>query len=163
MTRWFILALISLAVLLLQTTLVPFLAVGTIVPDLVLIWIVTLGIARGHTTASTVGFFLGLGLDLLAGDDGMLGLSSLTKTVAGFLAGYTFNENKTKQNLGSAQFPLTIAVVSLVHNLLYFVIFLQGTDISWNDAIVRHGVPATAYTVLVSLIPMFILARRNHS
>lgn len=163
MTRWFILALISLAVLLLQTILIPFVAVGTIVPDLILIWVVVLGIARGQITASTAGFFLGLGLDLLAGDDGMLGLSSLTKAVAGFLAGYTFNENKTMQNLSSAQFPLTVAIVSLVHNLLYFLIFLQGTDISWNDAILRHGIPATAYTVLVSLIPMFIMARRNRS
>jgi len=163
MTRRLIIALVSLTILLLQTTLVPFIAVGTIVPDLVLIWVIALGIAYGQITASTAGFILGLALDVLAGDDGMLGLSSLCKAVAGFVAGFTFNENKTIQSLSSAQFPLVVAIVSLVHNLLYFVIFLQGTDISWNDAIVRHGIPATAYTVLVALIPMFIMARRHRS
>jgi len=163
MARPFLLLVISLAVLLVQTTAIPFVAVGTIVPDLVLIWIVYLGIARGPVTASTAGFFLGLALDILAGEDGMLGLSSLTKAVAGFLAGYTFNKNKTAQTLSSAQFPVIVAVVSLVHNLLYFIIFLQGTDITWNDAIVRHGIPATVYTVLVALLPMFILARRYRS
>jgi rod shape-determining protein MreD len=163
MARSLILLIISIVVLLAQTTVIPFIAVGTIVPDLVVIWIVYLGITRGQITASTAGFFLGFALDILAGEDGMLGLSSLTKAVAGFLAGFTFNENKTTQTLSSAQFPVIVAVVSLVHNLLYFVIFLQGTDISWDNAIVRHGIPSTVYTVLVALIPMFIIARRNHS
>lgn len=158
-----IIIVISLGVLIVQTTAIPFIAVGTIVPDLVVLWIVYLGITRGQVTASTAGFLLGLALDILAGEDGMLGLSSLTKAVAGFLAGYTFSENKTQQTLSSAQFPLIVAVVSLVHNLLYFIIFLQGTDISWDNAIVRHGIPATVYTVLVALIPMFIIARRNRS
>ena len=161
MTRWFIIALISLAVLLLQTTLIPFVAVGTIVPDLILIWVVVLGIARGQITAATVGFVLGLGLDLLAGDDGMLGLSSLTKTVAGFMAGYTFNENKTMQNLSSAQFPLTVAVVSLVHNLLYFVILLQGSGIRWWNAALFYGIPGMLYTTAVGVLPMFVIARKH--
>jgi rod shape-determining protein MreD len=92
---------VSLLALLAQTTVVPHLAIGTIVPDLLLIWIVYLGISRGHVSAMTAGFFLGLLMDILAGDDGMLGLSSLTKTAAGFLAGYTFNENKVVQILSA--------------------------------------------------------------
>ena len=95
MLRFFITIGVSLLVLLVQTILVPYLAIGTIVPDLVLIWIVYLAITRGHIAATTAGFFLGLTMDILAGDDGMLGLSSFTKTLAGFLAGYTFSENKT--------------------------------------------------------------------
>ncbi len=163
MTRPLLLIVISLAVLLVQTTVIPYVAVGTIVPDLLLIWIVYLGITRGHVSASTAGFFLGLMMDILAGADGMLGLSSLTKVVAGFIAGYTYNENKTIQTLTSAQFPLIVGAVGLMHNLLYFVIFLQGTDISWNSVVLRHGIPATVYTVLVSLFPMFIYARRYRS
>lgn len=151
---------ISLAVLLLQTTLVPYVAVGGIVPDLALIWIVYLGITRGQIAASTAGFLLGLLLDVLAGGDTMLGLSSFAKALAGFLAGYTFNENKITQILSGAQFPGILAGVSLVHNLVYFLIFLQGSDLSWNDAIVFYGIPTTVYTVLVSVIAVFIFARR---
>jgi len=159
MARSLLLPAISLLILLAQTIVVPFVAVGTIVPDLILIWVVFLGITRGPVAGSTAGFFLGLLADILAGDDGMLGLSSLTKTIAGFLAGYTFNENKTVQTLTSAQFPLIVAVVGLVHNLLYFIIFLQGTDISWEDAIVRLGLSSTVYTALVALLPLFIFSR----
>lgn len=151
---------ISLIVVLVQTTLVPYIAVGGIVPDLALIWIVYLGISRGHVAASTAGFLIGLLLDILSAGDTMLGLSSLTKSLTGFLAGYTFNENKTTQIVSGPQFPAILTALSLVHNLVYFVIFLQGSDLSWNDTIVLHGIPSTVYTVLASVIPVFVFARR---
>jgi rod shape-determining protein MreD len=154
---------ISLAVLLAQTLVIPYIAVGTIVPDLVLIWIVYLAVTRGHIAGSTAGFVLGLMMDVLAGDDGMLGLSAFTKALAGFLAGYTFSENKTIQTLTSSQFPLIVTVTALVHNLLYFIVSLQGSDLAWQISIVRFGLPATAYTGLAALIPMFIFSRRANS
>jgi rod shape-determining protein MreD len=154
---------ISLAVLLLQTLIMPYVAIGSIIPDLVLIWIVYLAVTRGHIAGSTAGFILGLTLDVLAGDDGMLGLTAFTKTLAGFLAGYTFSENKTVQTLTSSQFPLIVTVTALAHNLLYFIVSLQGSDIAWQSAVVRFGLPATAYTGLAALIPMFIFSRRAHT
>jgi rod shape-determining protein MreD len=160
MQRFFFTIGVSLLVLLAQTTVVPHLAIDTIVPDLLLIWIVYLGISRGHVSAMTAGFFLGLLMDILAGDDGMLGLSSLTKTAAGFLAGYTFNENKVVQILSGYQFLLILAAASLVHDLLYFLIFLQGADLAWNEALVRYGLPTTLYTLAAALIPLFVFARR---
>jgi hypothetical protein len=50
-----------------------------------------------------------------------------------------------------------------VHNLLYFIVSLQGSDLAWQTSIVRFGLPATAYTGLAALIPMFIFSRRAHS
>jgi|WetSurMetagenome_2_1015567.scaffolds.fasta_scaffold04719_4 rod shape-determining protein MreD len=150
---------LSLVCLLLQTTIVPSIAIVTIVPDLVLIWIVYVAITRGQIQATTVGFFLGLSLDVFSGGDSMLGLSALTKTMAGFLAGYTYNENKITQYLGGPQFPLILIAVSLVHNLLYFVIFLQGSDILWSAAILQFGLPTTLYTAAVALLPVFVFYR----
>lgn len=154
---------ISLLAILLQTLIVPYVAIGTIVPDLTLIWIVYLAVTRGHIAGSTAGFVLGLALDVLAGDDGMLGLSAFTKALTGFLAGYSFSENKTMQTLTSSQFPLIVTTTALVHNLLYFIVLLQGSDITWQSAIVRFGLPATAYTGLAALLPMFFFSRRAHS
>lgn len=157
------LVLISLAALLLQTLVLPYAAVGTIVPDAVLIWIVYLAITRGHIAGSTAGFFLGLIMDVLLGGDGMLGLSAFTKTLAGFLAGYTFSEKKTLQTLSTSRFPLIVALTALVHNQFYFLVSLQGTDIPLESVVLRYGVPATIYTGLLALLPMFIFARRVRS
>jgi hypothetical protein len=100
-------------------------------------------------------------LDLLSGNDGMLGLTALAKTAGGFTAGYFFNENKTLQTLGSYRFILIIFFVSLVHNLIYFVIFLQGSSAHWWQAILLYGLPAALYTAAFGLIPAFVFARRT--
>ncbi|MBK7259989.1 MAG: rod shape-determining protein MreD [Ignavibacteriae bacterium] len=158
-----LLVLISLAALLLQTMILPYVAVGTIVPDAVLIWIVYLAITRGHIAGSTAGFFLGLILDVLMGGDSMLGLSAFTKTLAGFLAGYAFSENKTLQTLSTSRFPIIVAITALVHNQFYFLVSLQGSDIPLESVVLRYGIPATIYTGLLALLPMFIFSRRVHS
>lgn len=155
--------LISIAALLLQTTLVKFLAIDTIVPDLLLLWIVVVAVRRGQIPATVAGFALGLILDLLSGPDGMLGLAALTKTLAGFAAGYFYNENKVLVTLGSYRLLLLVAAVSLLHNILYFLILLQGSGIGWSDTVLSYGLPTTLYTVLIALIPMFAYARRQLS
>jgi rod shape-determining protein MreD len=152
--------LVSLLLLTLSTTLLKFLSISEIVPDILLVWIVYIAIREGQIAGMTAGFLLGLSIDLLSGPDGMTGLSALTKTVAGFLAGYFYNENKILQTLGGYQFIVAIGVVSLVHNIIYFLIFLQGTDMSWWRMILVYGVPTTLYTVAVGLLPMFVIARK---
>lgn len=160
MRQTFIDIALTLMVVLLQTTIAQYLAVAGFSPDIALIWIVYLSIRRGQITGTVAGFFVGLVLDLLSGNDGMLGLAALSKTVGGFTAGYFFNENKTVQTLGSYRFVLIILSVSLVHNLIYFIIFLQGSGAHWWQAILLYGVPAALYTAAVGLIPTFVFARR---
>ena len=151
---------LTLLFVLLQTTLAQYLAVAGLSPDFTLIWIVYLSLRRGQITGTVAGFFTGLVLDLLSGNDGMLGLAALAKTAGGFTAGYFFNENKTAQTLGSYRFILIILSVSLVHNLIYFIIFLQGSGAHWWQAILLYGIPAALYTAAVGLIPTFVFARR---
>jgi rod shape-determining protein MreD len=151
---------LSLLFLVFQTVLVKFLVIGEIVPDIILMWIVYIAIRDGQIPATTAGFFLGIIMDMLSGQDGMLGVAALSKTVAGFVAGYFHNENKTLQTLSSYEFLIAIAVASFVHNVIYFVIFLQGTTIGLSGAVFRYGVPTTLYTTALGLIPMFAFARK---
>ena len=153
--------LFSVLMVLLQTTLARYLAIEGIVPDLLLIWVVYLALREGQAAATTAGFFLGLLVDLISGRDGMLGLAALSNTVGGFVAGYFHNENKIVQLLGGYQFILIVAVASIVHNVLYFIIFLQGTEVGWLDAVVLYGLPTTVYTAALALLPMFVFSRRS--
>ena len=152
--------LLSLLVLVLQTTVVRFLAIEGIVPDIVLLWIITIAIRRGQIPATIAGFLLGLALDLLSGPDGVLGLTAMTKTVSGFLAGYFYNENKVLQTMGGYQLLLSTALVALVHNLLYFFVFLQGSGLGWAAMMGLYGIPATAYTIAIAVLPMLAYARK---
>lgn len=150
----------STLIIIIHTTLIKFLAIGDITPDILVIWIAYIAIREGQTAGTVAGFALGLMLDLLSGQDGMVGLSSLAKTVAGFTAGYFYNENKTLQTLGGYQFLVALGVVSLVHNLIYFIIFLQGSEIGTWGAVVNYGLPTTMYTAALGLLPMFAFARK---
>ena len=70
---------------LIQSTVVPVLGIGGIVPDLPLVLVVLLALRRGPETGCAVGFTLGLLQDAIVG--GPLGLQALSKAVVGFMTG----------------------------------------------------------------------------
>jgi len=156
-------SLLSLLFLVIDSTLVKFLAIANIAPDILVIWVVYVAIREGQIAGATAGFLIGLTMNLmglLGTSNGMLGLLPLAKTLAGFTAGYFYNENKTYNTLGGYQFIVIVGVSSMVHNIVYFIIFLQGSELSWIQSVLYHGVPATAYTAAVALLPMFAFARK---
>ena len=151
---------LSLVLVVIDSTLIRFLALANIVPDILLIWISYIAIREGQVSSMTAGFFLGLVTAFSGSSEGMVGLAALTKTLTGFLAGYFYNENKTFNTLGGYQFIVIVAVCSFVHNVLYFIIFLEGSGLSWMQSVLLYGIPTTAYTTMIALIPMFAFARR---
>jgi len=152
---------ILLAVVVAYTLLADLVAIAGLTPDLPLVAVVFVALRYGQIPGTLAGFGTGLALDLLSAGDGVMGLSALAKTVAGFLAGYFYNETKTQQLLGGYEFIVLVGAVALVHNVLYFVVLLQGTDIGWGLAILRYGIPSALYTAAASLIPMFIVSRKS--
>ena len=152
------LILITIVLITLQTTIVSFTSIANIIPDVMLIWIVYIAISQGQIPATLYGFAIGLLLDLISGQ--FLGLSALSKTIAGFLAGYFFHENKIELNLAHYQFLIFVGIASLAHNIIYFIIFTQCSDVDLFTAVFRFGLFSALYTTFVATIPMFINARR---
>ncbi len=152
------LTIITLLLVALQTTIVNFTSIANIIPDIMMIWIVYIAITEGQIPATLYGFAIGLLLDLVSGQ--FLGLSALSKTFAGFLAGYFYSENKMQMNLANYQFLVIVGIVSMVHNLIYFIIFTQGSDVGLITAVFRFGIFSALYTTSVASIPMFIHSRK---
>jgi rod shape-determining protein MreD len=150
--------LITVLLVALQTTLIPFLSVANIIPDILLIWVVYTALQSGQIPATVLGFCAGVLVDLLSGQ--FLGLSALCKTVVGFAAGYFYNDNKVNFTIARYQFIVIVATMSLVHNVIYFTVFVQGTDIGLAAAMLRFGLFATIYTTAVALLPWFVFTRK---
>jgi rod shape-determining protein MreD len=150
--------LATIAFILFQTTIIPFAAITNIVPDVLLIWTVYIAIRLGQIPATVAGFIIGLTIDLVSGH--FIGLSALSKTVAGFFAGYFFNENKIDYTLGSYQFLIVVGLSSVIHNVIYFVIFVQGSEIGFWSAIFRFGLFSTIYTLALAVLPVFVYSRK---
>jgi rod shape-determining protein MreD len=151
-------SLAILVLLLLQTTFVPFLSVGGFLPDVMLIWVVYIALTRGQLEAIITGFAVGLLQDAVTIQ--FFGLSALTKTLAGFAAGYFYNDNLTEQTLGSYRFLLIVLLSSFIHNLVYYGIFLQGIQDAVITTMVEFSVATSIYTALMAVFPMFTFVRR---
>jgi rod shape-determining protein MreD len=151
-------ALTALLLIVVHATILNFVTIGNAIPDIILIWVVYVAITTGQLTGTITGFFVGIIVDLLSG--GVLGLSALAKTLAGFVGGYFFNENKIEQTLSTSKFVIAVGIASVLHNAIYFLIFLQGTDVGWARAVALHGIPSALYTTVLAVVPMAIFRRR---
>lgn len=73
--------------LLLQLTVLPLLGLPGATPDLLVVTVAALGLAGGPARGAVAGFCAGLALDLAPPATGVLGLSAVVLTVAGYVAG----------------------------------------------------------------------------
>lgn len=149
---------VSLLLIIIQSQVVRLLSLEGLTPDLLTIWVVYIALRKGQVSGTVWGFVIGLLFDLVTGN--FIGLSALTKTVCGFLAGYFYNDNKTVLTLSSYRFTVIVLIVSFVQNVIYFIIFTQGSEIGLLRAVLEFGVATTVYTATVSLVPMLFLARK---
>ena len=78
-------ALAFIISLILQTTILPFLRLGGVMPDLLLVLVIFNALFNGSLAGGIVGFTVGLTQDLLGGH--YLGLGALSGFVAGYLIG----------------------------------------------------------------------------
>jgi rod shape-determining protein MreD len=144
---------VLIILLVVQGTLIPFISLAGVTPDVLLILAVIIALREGQIPGTIAGFVIGLIGDLAIGD--FLGPGALTKTLAGFTAGYFYNETNPLQVLSTHMFILVIAVAAFVHNVIYFAFLLQGFPVSAVEIIVKFMIGSTVYTVIVSLVLFF--------
>jgi len=142
---WIILCLI------LQSTLVPYLAVMSCKPDLPLIALFYLSLSLGVMPGVYVGFFLGLGQDLFS--QSYLGQMALAKSVMGFVAGL-FNERVvrldpiTRMALLIAMFVLNDAIIMLVQMVK------SGGGAGIFTELLMVTLPRALYSLVFAAIPI---------
>jgi rod shape-determining protein MreD len=144
--------------LLLQTTFIPLISIAGVVPDLLLIWLVVIALNRGQMETTFAGFLVGLLQDIAATK--FLGLAALTKTVAGFVLGYFYNENMIENTLGSYRLVMLVLFAAFLHNLLYFFIFLLGGEQTVFFRAIGLSLAHAAYSGVIAVLPMFFYSRR---
>lgn len=149
---------IAIVLLLLQSTFANFITLRGIAPDFLLIFVVMIALIEGRVTSMVYAFILGSIFDLASG--GVFGLSSLSKVIGAFTAGFFFNPNKTQQTLGSYQFILIILFVSVIHNFIYFIVFVQGTEFNFWNTLLKYGIATAFYTTIVGVFIVLYFSRK---
>lgn len=132
---------------LLQTSLFSFMRISGVVPNCLLILVITVAYTRGQISAMVTGFFAGILLDLCFADT--VGFCAILYMVIAFLAGYAHKIYYKRDYFvpGALLF-----VGELLYSFMYYVLFflLRG-KLELHTYFIYTILPRMLYTVLVSL------------
>jgi rod shape-determining protein MreD len=150
--KWWTPVISAAVFLVLQATLSPRMAIGSVAPDFVVVCVVLFGLQMGRIPGSVFGFILGLVVDL--GNPGFLGLNALCKSVVGYAAG----------RMGSATSPGSVVlfvvflVVAFAHDVIYYILFMWPRVGGALASIVTIALPSALYTAVIGIAVERILA-----
>ncbi|MEJ5262569.1 MAG: rod shape-determining protein MreD [Ignavibacterium sp.] len=158
-TSYFFSILLFIPVLIIQTTVVPLISIGQVIPDLILILLVYYSITEGQIYGTVLGFFYGLIFDLVTGS--LLGSAMISKTVGGFVAGYFSSENKIDIYLMFFNFGMIVFLSALVDQIIYS--FFSAFDISSNILMIffQNAFLPAFYTALLGMIIIIFAPKKR--
>ncbi len=147
MKRRMIISLLCVLTAILQTTLVSYIQIASIRPNLAVILTASFALMCGKTTGMTVGFFTGILLDFFGG--GIIGFYALIYMVIGYCAGYTyriFYDDDIKTPL------LLIGICDLAYGICQYVTtFLIRGRINVFFYLKRIIIPEMIYTAIFAV------------
>ncbi|MER3330192.1 MAG: rod shape-determining protein MreD, partial [Candidatus Kapaibacterium sp.] len=106
--RYMVYALLAILLSLIQFSLLNFVVVQGITPDLLLVLCVWIAIREGRFAGIIAGFLIGITLDILSFD--LVGINAFTKTIAGFIAGSFYQEGKEQLILHGLKFLFIVFI-----------------------------------------------------
>ncbi|MBR6537893.1 MAG: rod shape-determining protein MreD [Lachnospiraceae bacterium] len=138
---------------LLQSTVMPALSLAGVVPDLLLILVITVAYTRGRVAGMLTGFAAGLLTDVCFND--MVGLCALFYLCIGYIAGYS---QKIYEERDYTLPLLMIAAGEFLYSFAYYVAyFLLRSRTEFGYYFVHLILPRMVYTVFAAafLYPLF--------
>ena len=150
MRRKITLAVLILAVFIMQGTIFQTLSIASISPNLLLILTVSFGFMRGKQEGLFVGFFCGLLIDIFYGYENVVGFYALLYMYIGFFNGFlykVFYDEDIKVPM------LLVGVSDLAYGLVvYGIQFLLRGRLHVFVYLYRIIIPEMVYTVLITVI-----------
>jgi len=153
--------LLFFPLLVIQTTIVPLIAVNGVIPDLIIILLVFYTLKMGQLHGTILGFIYGFLFDIITG--GLIGGSMLSKTAAGFITGYFYNENKKEAYLKSFLFVLIVLLASTIDSFILSLFTTIDLNTSLAAFFIEQGILPGIYTSVFSIIVIVFFPRRSIS
>lgn len=150
--RYITYAIISIVLIIIDLTVLDFVAIGNITPDLILILCVWISIYEGQFIGVFAAFFIGLALDIVSID--VIGTNALTKILVSFVAGFFYKEGEAFKTIGSYKFLLIVFGTAVLHNLLYYFFYLKMSEASYLTFFLKYGIATALYTTVLGIFPM---------
>ena len=157
MTIYLVIPLL-VAVALLQTTVMPHLAIRGVFPDLALLVVVSWSLLCGTREGAIWGFIAGLAVDLFSGAP--FGAATVSLMAASFLSGLG------EVTVVRARFVLPSIVMfaaTIIYDLLFlFIVWISGQPVAWLDSLTDIILPTAVLNAVLTPV-VFIALRRLHT
>lgn len=155
MKRWWTAVGALAAALVLQVALAPHMAIGSIIPNFLVLVVITLAFVEGPSSGAIAGFVAGLILDLLSTSP--VGAWALVLSATGYAAGM-LQENLFAEGWLA---PVTVAVVAaLIADLSYLLVLtILGVGPAFWESMLRAVLPRAVYNAVLVLLAYPWLAR----
>jgi len=144
-----------LIAVLLQVMVAPYIAIGGVSPNFLMITVIIMALAEGANTGTVLGFIAGLLFDLLGA--GPVGPMALVLSVTGYITGLV------QENLFAEGWLLPVAIITgatFASEILYMIVILfMGTQTSLWGAFIGIVLPSTLYNAVCATIVCPILTR----
>ncbi|HEY3314394.1 MAG TPA: rod shape-determining protein MreD [Bacillota bacterium] len=147
-SRWWAFPAALIGAFLLQLTVVPFVAVHWVKPDLILVVAILGGLLYGPNYGAVAGLFGGLLEDLFIGH--YIGLFGLTRMLAGFLAGLV--ETRVYREPFLVPMATSFAATLVGETILGLLLKAFGANPSLGKTFTNVILPAAVYNAIIAPI-----------
>jgi len=141
--------------IIIQSTLLPLIAIKGICPDMLLVVVVSYALLSGKEKGVGMGFFAGLLQDLAFGN--IFGINTLSKLATGYIFGLA--ERKVFKE--HVLLPVAATAVATVFNgsVIFMVLFMLGYKVDLVAGIMNNVVPLVGYNVIIAIPVHHIIYR----
>jgi rod shape-determining protein MreD len=143
--------------LVLQSTLLQYIRIYNVIPNLLVVFIILVALIRGNVEGGAVGFFAGLALDMMFGK--LLGFYALLGMYLGVAVG-SVNRRLYRENLLVVVFFTFVASV-LYETAVYFLNTFMSGDISLVFPMTGIILPEALYNSVAAVFLYALVLRVN--
>ncbi len=153
--RIFILSLILLTEVMIESTILPFFRIKGITPDIALITIIAIGLIYGKKEGTFLGFIGGLLSDILYGT--IIGLHALPFMLIGYVMGLV-SERVYREN---RIIPLLFTLIGtfLYHLYFYLIQYLMGVDYSIYEYLRNYTTASLIINAILAILAYPLLLK----
>jgi len=157
--KFIVYPIVSVLIGLFQVSVVSFIEIGGISPNLLIILVVWIAIKEGQFIALFSAFLIGVFYDVLKMD--VIGTNALSLLITAFITGFFYKEGKSDLIIRSFKFLFIVFIGAISHNLVYFFLYLKISEISFWNFFLKYGIASSFYTTVFSFFPILISFRNR--
>ncbi|MBC8016878.1 MAG: rod shape-determining protein MreD [Sporomusaceae bacterium] len=141
---WLIVIIVAIII---QTTLLPLIAIQGIYPDMLLVIIVSYSLLSGKEKGVSMGFFAGLLQDLASGS--IFGTITLSKLATGYIFGLA--ERKVFKE--HVFLPVAATAIATVLNsmIMFMLFFILGMKVNILSTVMNSVLPLALYNLMIAI------------